>query len=1284
MWQQHFDAGHRLRDLLTGLAIVLIVILTAALAAPYFIDWNGQRGFLEARLSRALGQRVAIGGAIDLKLLPTPYLSLRRTTIGNDDGPVTVAIRTLDLELAVAPLLHGAFDIVEARLGEPTIRVTLGRDRTLPALPAAPAFGADVAFDRIDVADGTLAVADPLSDHTYVFEHLDVSAEAPALAGPFKATGTSGAANARTPFRLSTSVARDGRLKLRFNAGETAEHPGLDLDGTLALREAGHRALSASFEGTLALTGRTSLGGAPVPWRLSGPLKADPRGATLSGGELRLGREDAGLTLQADVQGDLGENPNLALTLAAKRLDIDRLSGAPVDAIRPTPPQLPSLAGLRDAVARVMPPIPTTADVAIGAATWGGDTLSAVAAHWSDDGRGRQALRLAGDGPGSSHLAIDGTLPPAGFAGTVDLAASNVPVALDWLARIDRAAGHGAGDLPFRSAGIGGRVATGSAGVEASALTLKLEQSTLTGSGRLAFADGSAPTRIALDLRAKTFDLGALPPLATLRAAAAPYDVDLTLDAEAVALRGDGALDAGPVSVALTKAGGTVTLTSLKAKDLGGATIDARGHLDPRGASVTAAVEATRLGEVAALVRRLVPGAATDALAARAPALAPAKLTIDLALVGGTDGVLEPRHLTIAGRAGGTAVTATLAPSGGDGDAHGNVVLDATLDAPEGGTLLRQLGLATLPLGQIGGSRVTLHARGPSGRSLDTTVHATFGATTLDVTGRFDPLADARADHGDGDVHLTSPDLGPVLRSLALAVPDVADRMPADVGGHLAFDRTGVTVAGVMGTVGGVAAKGDLRWRNGTGDTPGLTGTLNLDHLRVSTLLALMLGPAKPAANGARFSSEGFSGGLVDPPRAALALRIANLALTDGLVATDAGLDLGVAPGVVTLRGVTATLAGGRVSGTISLRRGDGDATLEGRLALDKTRLAVPGANALVSGTLDMAGGGSSASALVASLAGSGTARASGLSIPHADPAALPKVFADVEADTLAVDEASIVRALEDGSAGPISLGDRRFDLSLVGGILRIAPVRTTNGQDASNQGGSDQVASSQVASNQVASNQVAGTFEATLDLRTSRLDEHVRETLLVLPPNWSGAAPMVVFTLAGPIEDPRRSIDVGGLIDAVATRALARESARIEAYETDIRERAFFAERLRSEDRREKDRLKLEDDARRTEAEREAARLDRLRKEDAARAAAARSEQGITEAIQARAAAAKAAREKAIQGKGDGPPAPTGDERPGQDDVDGGRDRSNAAPDGLDDPTATNRQGSPARGRAM
>jgi uncharacterized protein involved in outer membrane biogenesis len=193
------------RETLTALAIFLIVLLTAALAAPYFVDWNSQRAFVEARLSHALGQKVTVGGSIDLKLLPTPYLVLDQAVIGGDDAPVTMGIRHLYLELSVTPLLHGEYDVVEARLEEPTIRVTLQRDRTLPPLPDAPAFKADVRFNRITVADGTLAIADPQSGRTFALSHLDFEAEAESLAGPFKGRGSWWTRRRRTPGSISTA-----------------------------------------------------------------------------------------------------------------------------------------------------------------------------------------------------------------------------------------------------------------------------------------------------------------------------------------------------------------------------------------------------------------------------------------------------------------------------------------------------------------------------------------------------------------------------------------------------------------------------------------------------------------------------------------------------------------------------------------------------------------------------------------------------------------------------------------------------------------------------------------------------------------------------------------------------------------------------------------------------------------------------------------------------------------------------------------------------------------------
>ena len=72
--------GYRtaLRDILTGLAILLIVALSAALAGPYFVDWTSAAGGLEQQLTRLAGVPVQISGPIDLKLLPTPRLKLEK------------------------------------------------------------------------------------------------------------------------------------------------------------------------------------------------------------------------------------------------------------------------------------------------------------------------------------------------------------------------------------------------------------------------------------------------------------------------------------------------------------------------------------------------------------------------------------------------------------------------------------------------------------------------------------------------------------------------------------------------------------------------------------------------------------------------------------------------------------------------------------------------------------------------------------------------------------------------------------------------------------------------------------------------------------------------------------------------------------------------------------------------------------------------------------------------------------------------------------------------------
>jgi uncharacterized protein involved in outer membrane biogenesis len=77
-----------MRDLLTGVAILLLLALTAALIGPHIVDWNSRRDLIAQQVSQALGGPVSIEGPIRLELLPTPTLKLGHVRIAGD-GVVT-------------------------------------------------------------------------------------------------------------------------------------------------------------------------------------------------------------------------------------------------------------------------------------------------------------------------------------------------------------------------------------------------------------------------------------------------------------------------------------------------------------------------------------------------------------------------------------------------------------------------------------------------------------------------------------------------------------------------------------------------------------------------------------------------------------------------------------------------------------------------------------------------------------------------------------------------------------------------------------------------------------------------------------------------------------------------------------------------------------------------------------------------------------------------------------------------------------------------------------------
>ncbi len=235
----------------------------------------------------------------------------------------------------------------------------------------------------------------------------------------------------------------------------------------------------------------------------------------------------------------------------------------------------------------------------------------------------------------------------------------------------------------------------------------------------------------------------------------------------------------------------------------------------------------------------------------------------------------------------------------------------------------------------------------------------------------------------------------------------------------------------------------------------------------------------------------------------------------------------------------------GRIFADLTLRRSGATAAAEGHLSLDHYALDLPTARGQVSGKFDFAGTGQSPATLVAGLAGSGTLNVSDLLLMRSDPAAIVQTLGDVEEDRLSIDETEIDRALSAAfDQHALSVASATFDAGLAAGVLRLTGKGTTPATGHSG---------------------VTQQTQASLDLRTFALDQSSVLTLTKLPRNWNDVSPQVGLEWTGPFESPVRNIDATSFVNALAARAIARETARIEAQEFDVHEHAVALARLES-----------------------------------------------------------------------------------------------------------------------
>ena len=120
-----------MNKVLVTIGLLLITVLAVLFAAPALIDWSRYRSTFESEASQLLGRRVRVGDRVQLRLLPTPYISFDNVRVADASGRFDTPLLRMEsfrMQLSTTALLSGNLVAQDVELKAPTLRLAIGRD----------------------------------------------------------------------------------------------------------------------------------------------------------------------------------------------------------------------------------------------------------------------------------------------------------------------------------------------------------------------------------------------------------------------------------------------------------------------------------------------------------------------------------------------------------------------------------------------------------------------------------------------------------------------------------------------------------------------------------------------------------------------------------------------------------------------------------------------------------------------------------------------------------------------------------------------------------------------------------------------------------------------------------------------------------------------------------------------------------------------------------------------------------------------------------------------------
>ncbi len=1142
-----------MRDLLTGLAILLLLVLTGAAVGPHFVDWEERRGAISETLSAALGQEVSVEGPIDITLLPTPSLKLGHIRFG-DKGVVRGTIGRFRGELGIPALVRGEIRILEARLQGANLVVSPRPPTGVPQPPALPL--SSVGFDRLRIEGSRLTLLRPGGAEVVTLERIDGQVEATSLIGPVRGSLSFEVAGDRRTLRFSTGKAEAGALRLRALLENEAAAARTDFDGSVRLVDG-----LLTGDGALAASGNVAIplerGTGHLIWRLAAKVKGDGARASLDDIQLALGNTDRQTMFTGSGDVDFGRTgPVAKAVLSTRQLDLDRLlTGEDPRLVQTPEANVRNLFDLVGSGQGGQPWLTGELEISAGTLLFGGEAVQAPKLRLSAT-EGKVVLaHVSGELPGRTMASFDGVeRPDAPLAGRLELDTRDLAKLTSWYQGVAQR------QHPIRRLRLTGDLRHGAGLTEIANASLVADEMRLSGTLRLATA-GARP-KLSLALAAEQLDIAKLPDLPESDQPGA-WDLDLAVDAKGVRYAGVGA---GAITLRLRKDGEATLLDELTVRGLDGADLTAKGTLGGVSPRLDLRLRATRMEAMLQLADRLTSHWGIPVLASRSASLAPADLTMSWRPEGDSE-----RRLTANGRLGETEIdlSARLTPTGQLAGAR-SLDLHAKGSSPAG--LLRQIGLDAIPVLAAGPFDLRLSGGWASARtpSVDWSLNGLFGGLQLALEAR---QTTSLAEPVTGQLRLSARDLAPLAQTLLVAVPAVAPGQ--DVSLQSKFDLRGyrITLRDLDLTSGGQRLRGEIAFN--LAEFGRVSGQIRADRLNMDGIAPLIFGAARSDPPTKGWDTRPFQPGALATLPGDLWIEATQATLGDVTIDRPRFV-LRFDNGLIFVEHAEAEWLGGRLTGQATLRRIDAAVSLSTRLALEGGHLArLPFAppqalTGTASAQFDASALGESPAALVSALAGTGRVELRDAGVSGLQPALLDALIRSQPTEFAAVTREALTAALERRLQGRLPLPAGPHPLALAAGVVRVGPIRASAGGEAS--------------------------VEAAVDLRNATVTARAQLSARETPKSWSGPPPAAEIVLRGPWAAPLRTIDVGPLANGLTAIAIQREQERIEILEQDQRERGFFNRRLRAS---EEQRRAEEEERKRQEALRKAEEEARLRAEE-------------------------------------------------------------------------------------